>query len=246
MFWNLICCALLWLRVRYLGANGDDIFFADGSVNFRNFLKGFCLKYPYPYAFAFWFIRNLMVFVVLSPIIRLIARSVLLTLLFVIAYKYFNLERLMFVSGMIWFVVGAFLAYHKKLIPPIGCKYFYVALVAFAALAALCQVVDCKDLLFIVIMYLVSFVGLYLKRKFGQNRLFIFAVSSTFMIYATHQCYSRWLCETVTNKIGSGLPCVPVLVYVLCVGIMVAAGFAINYLLRRFTPRLCEFITGGT
>lgn len=72
IIWCTICCFLLYIKHRYLHMSGLNIFLDDGSINWPNLFAGYW-SIPeagnMPYAMAFWFIRNLMVFELFSPVV---------------------------------------------------------------------------------------------------------------------------------------------------------------------------------
>ncbi|MGN0209887.1 MAG: acyltransferase family protein, partial [Muribaculaceae bacterium] len=114
IIWNVIACTLFLFKVYKLHFDGLGIV-EDGSLNWANFLTGFFYidqAQSEPFAFAFWFIRNLMVFIVLSPIFRLVSHD-LITLMTTIAV--FHILGFSTYYGE-WFAFGAYLGlYHKDL-----------------------------------------------------------------------------------------------------------------------------------
>ena len=76
ILWNIFCASLFLFKVCVLKFPGLGII-ENGNVDWIKFIEGFIFIEQadgYPYAFAFWFIRNLIAFVILTPAVWLVAR----------------------------------------------------------------------------------------------------------------------------------------------------------------------------
>ena len=68
ILWNLISLFIQIIKIKYLGFPNHGLF-ENGSIQWTKVFEGFYNYVDgYPFAFAFWFIRNLMIFVLLSPL----------------------------------------------------------------------------------------------------------------------------------------------------------------------------------
>lgn len=111
ILWNIIASLVFMLKVRYMGADDFGVF-ADGDLHLPRYLAGFWdLHEGLPYDFALWFLRNLMIFCILAPVVYLIAART--SVFFVAAALY-----LCFVQntnyGFEYFVAGAWLGMHPE------------------------------------------------------------------------------------------------------------------------------------
>lgn len=81
VLWNIIGAAVFLVKVYAFHFPGFDVITAHG-FNIGKFLMGFIsLHNTFPYDMPLWFLRNLIVFVVLSPVAYAVGRSSLLTAL---------------------------------------------------------------------------------------------------------------------------------------------------------------------
>lgn len=258
LFWNVVCCLILYIRANYFGLSGEGVFMAGGAVEWQNLVKGFWIIPQtgfFPFAFAFWFMRNLMVFVVLAPLVWLLAKNVLLAFIFLLGWKLLFGDSLVWLYSFQWFVLGAFMARHRKLIPPVRKSLFLWAICT-GVIILICRVFFIptrygtvenvvRMIQFALQMYVVYCVGIYCYKKWGRNRIVLFLVGSTFMIYASHQCYSLELSMFWTKVIGFGFGMAPIAAYILSVASMLAISLLLRYLLQKFVPGFYRIITGG-
>ena len=250
LLWCAICCALLAVKHYLFHMTGLGIFLDNGNVDVSNLVKGFWYISEdggYPYAFAFWFIRNLMVFCLLSPIVYLVARSGLLTLCFMTLYVATDIEF----QGVEWFVLGAYYSLHYKSIrlnkihattlTVCGIAMFVLCLwleniatyLPLLRVLAVCRVISALYLTFVTAKIAVT------------NRLIQKIIPSTFMIYATHQCYCTALRKIYASTMGELPYFGPGVAYVACFITFVLVGYLMYTLLDHNMPKLLALLTGG-
>lgn len=100
LIWNIIALVLLWVKWYCFHMPGLGVFTNDG-INLTALLKGFWITSAgYPFEFAFWFIRNLIVFVVLSPLASWMSRNLWMVAI-ALAFNIYGFE---------YFLLGAFIA----------------------------------------------------------------------------------------------------------------------------------------
>lgn len=205
-----------------------------------------------PFAFAFWFIRNLMCFVVISPLFYWIGRRWMLTAL-VIAGSIILDESFW---GSEYFVVGACLALHGY-----DLKYLHLSgwrlglsLIAYmaSALAIFFELNTTLYISYISLRYIlvfsgfVTFVNIALRMKsFDSTRLGSVLVGSTFFIYAFHQCFCRIVRDFWLAVIGDGEWYMALMSYLMSFLTMVALSVGMWVLMRRFAPKVLAVITGS-
>lgn len=253
LLWCTLCAAGIFVEHEFLNKSGLGVFLDNGGIDLHNFIKGYwavAAKQNMPFAFAFWFIRNLMVFVVLSPLARMLAsRWWLVALLF--AFRIFSGMSL---GGFEWYVAGTFAATSgilTKLRPMrqpgstlvatglfIVCSatLYYCNGVAYRAVATVQTIAT---------MVVAIAAAKIIERAAKRRQAVATLVSATFMIYAIHQCIStstRHLWEGIfgVETIGAALAA-----YACALLTMVAVSVAIYLPMRRFTPGVLSVLTGG-
>lgn len=250
MLWCLICCGLLYIKHRFFQMSGLGIFLDNGGIDWFSALKGFCSidqNGGYPYAFAFWFIRNLIVFCILSPIAWLIGRYHLLTVILFLVYIVFDIDF----YGFQWFVAGCYLSVHsgylrrKRLFVP---ELAVMASVIFWT----CVLVDINvpsesiQPLFMTMQVAASlYLTLYLSRLIESAELVRKLVPATFIIYATHQCYCTAVGRFFVSISGGADILSPLIAYLGSFLTLIILGFLIYLILHRFSPSILRILSGG-
>lgn len=252
LIWNTLCCGLLYIKFRYLGQPGLGVFTPDG-VNLINLLKGYIylpIEMNMPYAFAFWFLRNLIVFVILSPLAWIIGSSRWLTAGLLI------LTQIFFVNlyGFQWFVIGAFIAIQHldldrlKKLERIKYDMLFLVLILTAVEAYIKMESWLWSCLFLcdvllALTVIAVFCNSIIRRN--DNRLLEMFIKSTFFLYAFHQTFVTQnrlfaisICGDTTNF---QVVCSTLLSFL----IFIIVSFTGYIVLKRLTPRLLEILTGG-
>lgn len=249
IFWCALCCFLLYIKHRYFHMSGLNIFLDDGNINWVNFVKGFLIideADKLPYAFAFWFIRNLIVLIFLSPIVWIIAKKRILFVLFILAYiildtKFYGLE---------WFVSGAFLSVNKINIVKFNkYKLLFYSIFFLTICLVRTSMTYTPNILFIFqvvsALYVTYYLALIIHAIEKNYRFLSFLVSSTFMIYATHQCYCTKVQQIFCVILGCENILEPIVAYILCFVTLVLLGLLGYYILNKISPKFLVIITGG-
>lgn len=236
---------LLFIKHRFFHMPGLDIFLDNGSVNWLNLLKGYWTidaAHGYPYAFAFWFIRNLMVFIILSPLAWIIGKRGWLTIVFFACYVVFDFSF----YGFEWFVAGCFFSGRMELIQKPSTPLFIIASLVFwicaladagNALPFICQVA--------ATIYLTYQLAQHIKPAAHRHPWLNTLIGSTFMIYAVHQCFCTSARTFWAGVFGSANFLMPVCAYT-CSFIMLTCSGVVTYIiLRNISPRFLAWISGG-
>ena len=247
IFWCTLCALFLYIKHKYFHMSGLGIFPDDGGVNWVIFFKGYIYISEanfMPYAFAFWFIRNLMVFVVLSPVAWVIGRNWLLTVLLFICSVIFDIN----LFGFEWFVVGTFLIHNRFILKTISHKGIIIASVVFWLSA---YIISCNNLynhlsplLVLSGLYLVYSAGLLLKRL-NNNHFVRTLISSTFMIYAVHQCFCTKVRLFWLQVLGTTTSADIIISYIASFVTLLGASVIVYIITKRISPRFLSIITGG-
>lgn len=250
VLWCTIAGILLVFKSRYLGFEGHGVIGDSGNLDPLVFLKGYWdLTDGYPLAFAFWFIRNLMIFVILSPVVYVMARhtTAVILLYCILIVSGLNLY------GFEYFLLGAWLggrkislfdARHRRWLP--GWIIVY-AISLYCNLA--CSLPPVPDRLMGVAMnvsvfaILVSLMSLTCRRPFG---VFIRAlIPSTFFLYAFHELYCTVMRKMWLRVFGDGTDAGLLLTYALSFVTLVASSWIVYKIVSVTAPRLMAVLTGG-
>ncbi len=252
MIWDLFCAALFIIKVLFLNFPGLGIIEND-TIHWGRFLEGFVYIEQadgYPYAFAFWFIRNLMVFVILTPIVRLIAWKWWSVILLFFIKLIFDID----LHGIEWFISGAAAGIHglspdkfnnkSGIMLFSGILYLVIAIVRFWFIGD-----KVTDMIGLCLEVQAGFCFLYLL----SCRLVGFSTtvtgrqlcSSTFFLYAFHQCFCSvtlkfWLRIVGYNTILSSL-----LSYLLTFLSLFGISFLTYLLLNRYFPKGMRILSGN-
>lgn len=252
LLWNALCAFLFIVRVKLAGADGLGIVAADGAINLIRFLEGFWMIPQvdgFPFASAFWFIRNLICFVVLSPLFYLIARSRMLTIS-VIAVSIL-IDKSCW--GAEYFVVGACLAlqqYDLRRLRLSGWKLAVV--VAVYLLSAMAIHEEVCTALYLSLRYVLVFSGFTTfmnaalrMTRVDSTRFGSIMIGATFFIYAFHQCFCRIVRNLWLSIVGDGSSVAALATYSLSFVTMVGVSVGVWLLMRRFAPGLLAILTGN-
>lgn len=251
ILWNLFCACLFLFKVLILNFPGLGII-ENGVIDWPRFFEGFVYipqAQGFPYAFAFWFIRNLIVFTLLAPVAWLIARQWWSVALIFIITIVFDLN----LYGMEWFITGAACGLHQVkfdnlkdnriLTPVFGATYLLAGIAR--EYCGLSMIIG--SIVFFVEV-ITAFCFLYsVSLRFTAShhgRLEQLLYSSTFFIYAFHQCFCSvnnkfWIqvygCETVWSALAAFISSFLTLVLI---------SLSVYLVLRSLSPGFLSLITG--
>lgn len=250
ILWCTIAGIILVFKARYLGFESYGVIGPDGNVNPVVFMKGYWnLSEGYPMAFAFWFIRNLMVFILLSPIVYLIVRRTVTAMMFFIVI----VAGSFYLYGIEYFVFGAWLGGRKTGLFDVKWRRFMPCAAVVYAVALYCNLnceMDSRLSLFMMLAMNISiFAVLTNVLSFTSMRrpglLVRELMPSTFFLYAFHQFYCTvnrkfWLhvfgTETDLELLGA---------YIMSFLSLIGTSWLVYKIMSVTFPRLTSVLTGG-
>lgn len=212
----------------------------------------------YPLAYQFWFIRDLIVIVLLTPAVYwIITKTKLYGVLFLGLLWYLQ-WFLPYVGSrgispvvLFFFTLGAWFSVNRKNVIDVCNRVKWLAVFYIpVAIADVCtkgqpynSYIHNIGILFGILFVFV--VAAALLRK-GWVRESAFLSSASFFVFAVHE---RWLLSQI-KKISLGVfqPESNTMLTIVYLGnaiVVIAFSLAIYYLLKRFLPRFTAFITGG-
>lgn len=252
LLWNLMGCGVFLIKVYVFGAPGFDIV-ADGHINFLKLIQGFwAIVNEYPYDPSLWFIRDLFIISLLSPVIYLLARYPLLLIAAgaTVIYLYPGFYNR---YAFIYFAFGAWLAMHPEILRGkagrrtlryAGILWLILAvtrtLYPDAALQAYYfQEVPASCAFAVIVIALARKVPERFLSRF--NRLY----PSAFFVFALHCFYTGAVKKIFISLIGLDSGWAVAGVVVLSFITVMAVTTFIYVLCRRLSPRLTALLSGG-
>lgn len=215
-----------------------------------------------PLHVPFWFIRDLIVMIFLSPIFYIILRKRILGLIILIILVYYYVLCLwpsipgLSIEALLFFASGGFLALHAETIAPPITKFIlinrWLPYIAFSIFVVLGVVAYPNALLYtrilhieimfgcmsvLLLFYVISKRIVIKSEKLSESSFFVYAFHMFLLIALS--LFEEKLSIHVENypwiRIAAYL-FVPILIALLCVAIF--AG------LKRYTPSFCKILTG--
>lgn len=247
--WNTICAALLIVKAGYLGFPGGGIV-SDGNVDWLRLLEGFWMvegNKPYPLAFAFWFIRNLMVFILLSPAVWLIARNRWSTCIFFIVYIVtdFNFH------GLQWFVLGSSLALCGLELPQTdsrrGILFTAAALLSGCFLNIPMHEPAARALLlvFTISVWFALSAPARAIATHPSRKTFKILLQASFFIYAFHQCFCTLTVTACLRLFGTHTFAEVMAAYLMSFVALTGISTVVYLFIKRTLPAMTGILTGG-
>lgn len=255
VIWNLLYWGILVIKSKFMP--GDT---ADGALThlspvefmrmFWNLRSGF-----YPMCAQFWFLRDLMVVMVLSPIIY--AGVKWLRLAFVgifgvlwVANLWWDITGLS-VSAIFFFSAGAYMAIYKVNFVSLSSRVFLIFLCLYLLLlsSALCCVgypayMPLKALTILAEMIgVVGIVSWCIRR--GRWHVDNFLSESSFFIYAYHQIVLAVLVKVMVTSLAPMNDMKLILIFLTAPVVIIGIGLGLYWLMRKTMPSVTKVLTGG-
>jgi Fucose 4-O-acetylase and related acetyltransferases len=264
IFWNLLIILFLMLAQTFLSGSlvsGRNKLITDYSL--LDWLWSFWdtsqvnphMKKTLPINSPFWFIRDLMVVIVFSPIIyilikKLKAYAVIILGLLWIFNPFFYLPGLSIVS-FFFFTAGAYFSIHKmnfvEVLKPMlrALAPLYILIVVMAlyfAGAGWWSYLYCAGVvvgLLLAITVSANFI------ESGKWHLNPFLTNGSFFIYAYHRLPLVFVIKILFKWLHPRSDGALLLLYLACPAIVILLGLLIYSLLRQRLPRFTAIISGG-
>lgn len=208
----------------------------------------------------FWFIRNLMVIVLLTPAIYWLVRKTGVAVVVLLAALWggqiweFGIPGTM---GLFFFTLGAYLALNSISLFGMACRlrklgYFYpvMAIVDIVTKGEVYNIYLHNVGIIVGILFVVDMLGRWLTKNpsLQPNK---FLLASTFFIFAMHSPYNGKIVGIMLhvlpvvscNHLLADLQCI--LYYFLTASLWIMILLAVFALIRRLSPKLAIFLSGG-
>ena len=261
IFWNL---SFLLLLLFLQSIPGIASFFNSGDYqklildyNFYDFMNAFIGLTGMPLLYQFWFIRDLMIMVLLSPIFFILAKKVpYLGLLMFAVLWILRLEDYREVTALLFFYLGGLIIVrdwnltwidkHKTLIiatyltiilTSIGLKTLDVELFAYPL-----------DRITLLIGIIIGIITIWcasdLVGKKAQDILSRLSLFS-FFVYATHEPTLRIIRKLLYRVLPPSSSIAELVSYLSVPLVIIAITLAVGMVINRCTPKVFQVITGG-
>lgn len=211
-----------------------------------------------PFVGPFWFLRNLMIIVVISPILYSYIKCfrhigiILLGILYCL--DIWSLSVIAFLD-LFFFAWGAYYSIFKKDFIAIQKSYllyawFSLPLFFIDAVTKTAEwniYVHKISILLGVILIINLFSSLLIKRDLKANKLLI---SSTFFVYAIHEPYLDQITKVLAMivhlpKIQILADCIALIIYIVYNILVIMMLVSLYWSIRRFSPKLASILSGG-
>ncbi len=252
LLWNAIGSALFLLKAGMLGFPGYDVLPGSG-LDLLAFIRGFWnLTNGYPYDFVLWFIRNLMVFCLLTPLFFIVARSSLLSAISLIACLAIGID----LWGGLYFLIGSWLAFHQETLRTLLRQQFRTLIIGlllwfgFAALIGFGPEPGAFHMPAILLRNIGGTLSFFAAGSLAMDstrcrKAIAYLIPSTFFIYAFHGLFSSVTRKLWLKTIGYSDSVELVGVYILTFLTLVIVSWAVWLCASRLLPRFTAVLTGN-
>lgn len=260
LFWSL--WGLIFYFFLQILPQSKNFFTSDLIVNY-SFAKLLERIFIDPIPYQLWFVRDLMVLVILSPIIYWLTkyfRAVPIILFFIIWLEFFRFSFVIVTNeSVFFFCLGAYFAINKRdfLLKKLEQKYYFIYTFFWILLVSLKtelmhQNSDQKILLLLlpkmsIIFGLIGVWSVYdiLMTKKTSPNMMIFNLSSfSFFLYAFHEPLLKLIKKGLFYIMGTR-EIVSVIVYFLAPMVTIIVSILLGSFIKRNLPQFYKLITGG-
>lgn len=245
--WNVIGLILCIIKFEFLGFPSFGII-DNGTINLLRVIEGFWdLTDGYPYAFAFWFIRNLIIFVIVSPVAYFIARRKIGFIIFIIILCVFSIYTYQFE----YFIIGAFLSLNKnKFLFNDNVRLAVISFVLWMSISFIktelnvwkfytsLNLIQCFAA-FICIQYIA-----FRCINFEKYNIFRSLISATFYIYAIHQFFCTMPRKFYLTIFGNSFWGVTIS-FIMSFLTLVIVSFLIYLIMKKLFPSTLKVLGGN-
>lgn len=258
LFWNLVVILIYYLAQTFLNGlvSGNNLLIAD--YTWKNWLHAFWdgnAGENVPVNLPLWFIRDLMVDVILTPVIyfgikRIKILFVLIPGIIWFVYPWFDIKGFN-IASFVFFSFGAYLALEKNNIISIYDRIFPYSIGIYLILAVCNLLLKEYDWhiyihnasILIGISLVFSLTAYYLKK--GVWHVNSFLAKSSFFIYVYHSMPTTFIKRVLVKIIQPQTDMSLILLYLLIPAISITIGLGIYKILIKYVPAFTMFITGS-
>ncbi len=254
LLWNIIKIIITFV-IAFVTHGDVQGIYVDGHLHVLSLLKSLWLaQYPFPTYIPLWFVRNLMCFVLLSPIIYLLVKNkwiggvICIICLIYDDYPYW-------LMGIDFYIVGAYISLHRGMFKMFHLVDYRMWLVGYIALALWHYFGFDDEWWHIIVFKLLVACGVlfywqwaYRISAMRESKLTSILnpfIKGAFFIYCAHGLITypvHSLVERVISPFTSvGYLCDYFIVWT----VVIILTFILYLLMKKFTPRLLAVLSGN-
>ena len=259
LFWNLVVVLLFYLTQTLLSGltSGENLLIKD--YTWLNWLKAFWdgnkIDGDMPINYPLWFVRDLMVVIIISPIVYLCVKR--LKIIFVIALGLLWLSGTWFsisgfsIAALFFFSFGAYFSIEKRSFLGLMNKLFPYSLGIYIIIAIfdlLTRQYDWHAYIHnIGILVGLSAVMSFAAYGIGKQKLHAnpFLANSSFFIYVYHGMPLAFLIKFSVKVLQPQTDAGLIIMYLVGPLITILVGLGIYRVLTKYFPKFTAIITGG-
>lgn len=250
ILWNSIFLSYLIYKACYNDNSFLEIFPYGKNylLNLLFIIKGYwSFENGYPYAFAFWFIRNLIIFCALSPLVYFLVKKKYLFFILIFLIFLFNID----LFGFEYFIFGAFLKYNSTY-PKANIRSVKVLIYTGGLWVLLATLLWHFTLELNIIEFTESFITLLFLLNLSEilmvkadHKILNKCVTSTFFIYAIHQFFASPLKKIYHLTFNLDVYWGVIEFYIACFISLIIISLIIWKLLSKISPKITNILSGG-
>lgn len=267
LFWNLAVIAILFLSQTILPGlmSGNkkliwDYTFSDWFWSFWDMDKvnpsPVTNLYGMPVCYQLWFIRDLMVTVLFSPLIYWLIKKLPYVILIVLGGLWIGDDRYFYSTGLnitafFFFSAGAYFSIHRKNFLEKVSPFFSLSAVLYGLLTVI-ELYTRKEAwnesihrfdILVGMVFMLALSAHFIEK--GKWKVNLFLSDSSFFVYAFHgmplALAFKFLFK-LTHPHTDGLM---LTLYFLSPTLVILSGLYLYYLLKKYLPKFTALITGG-
>lgn len=257
IIWNLIVIVGFFIVQTFIPilSSGDNTPIRDFSIT--DFIKTFWMgvnNSGYPINFPLWFMRNLILIIILSPLVYVIIRYTKIIGLFILGFCFIAIQHSPFPPDTIssfFFTAGAYIGLNRINIINIFSKWTTILTIIYVILVC-AALISMNSSYSYYIKQISIIIGLptllcLIYEGLQSNKLHIhtFLSSSSFFVYAAHGLFIAFVNRGLFYIFRPSSQLALLICYFGQVILTVFPLLGLYYILKRFFPRFTAIITGG-
>ena len=259
LFWNTLAILIYFILQTVAGSlfSSDNTFVKDFGILDYLAAYGIYGDYEvilYPILYPFWFIRDLIILVALTPIIHFLIKhlKIWIIALFLINWLLDIVNcPILNSNSVLFFSLGAYFSINKINLYDCFIKYWKPSWIVYIILAIAALITKDYDFniyirkvgMIIGIVFFFNLVAINIKNN--KWHVSAFLCSASFFVFATHEPWLRFLRKSCLAIIKPEHEISMILLYFLPAIIIICVSLIGYRLLSKITPRFLATITGG-
>lgn len=253
LFWNIMVYFLYY----YITFHTDIVLGKNSVEPTLNYFFDCFIGKPFPVAYQFWFIKDLMVLVLISPIIYFMTKYgkalfiLALWVLWVLGGTIPYLKDILGLNSLLFFSVGAWLSINRhnliqyfKRISLIGYLYPIIVIIDLLTIKTVWHLHIQNIGITLAIIFWFNIVRVLLERRVISDTPFL--ASASFFVFAVHDPWLLTILNKSLYKLGiKSSDWLYTLQYFIVVVAVIIIALSIYAILRKYLPRFTSLITGS-